>query len=223
MSLSIDRSATGTDTETRLARTAVRLFAAKGFAATGIRDLARELDVTSAALYHYVARKEDLLVGIMNACLDEYLRAAHLAVASSDDPLDRLCRLVHVHVSGECTNPMTSLVTDREIRSLSGDDLTAVIRRRDEFDGLYRDVLTAGASAGSFRLIDPAVTRLSLVEMCSSVANWYQPGGGRSMADLQDTYASLARRLVGATGRRTVTIDQTLQVMRLASEPEATS
>ena len=218
MSLSIDRSATGV----RLAQAAVRLFATKGFAATGIRDLARELEMTTAALYHHVAGKEQLLVNIMTSCLDEYLRLAHRAVDSSTDPLVQLCRLVHSHVAGECTNPLTSLVTDREVRSLTGEDLTVVMDRRDRFETLYRDVLTAGDDQGHFRLIDPTVTRLGLIEMCNSVAHWYRPGGGRSMADLQDTHALLARRLVGATSRRAIAVDPKICADRLASEPEAT-
>lgn len=223
VSLSIDQQAdpelAPRPTQDRLARAAVRLFAERGFAATGIRDLARELDVSSAALYHYVDRKEELLVRLMSACLDEYLRVGRLAVSTSSDPLVQLCRLVHVHVAGECTNPLTSLVTDRELRSLSGDDLEEVMRRRDAFDELYRDVLTAGAETGRFRLIDPAVTRLGLMEMCNSVANWYRPGGSRSLADVQDTCARLARRLVGADGRTKVPVDSSPTVIRLASEP----
>lgn len=223
MSLSIDQQADPElaphPTQDRLARAAVRLFAERGFAATGIRDLARELGVSSAALYHYVDRKEELLVQLMSACLDECLRVGRLAVSTSSDPLVQLCRLVHVHVAGECTNPLTSLVTDRELRSLSGADLEEVMRRRDAFDGLYRDVLTAGAETGRFRLVDAAITRLGLMEMCNSVANWYRPGGPRSVQDIQDTCARLARRLVGARGRTAVPVDPTLSVVRLVSEP----
>lgn len=203
----------------RVAQAAVRLFSEEGFAATGIRDLGRELGLTSASLYHYVARKEDLLVSVMSACLAEYLRGGRAAVESSQDPLVQLCRLVHFHVAAECTNPLTSVVTDREVRSLTGDDRVSVIAKRDELDALYGDVISRGAELGVFNLIDPMVSRLVLIEMCNSVANWYRPDGKLTVVELQDRYAQLARRLVGATSRKQVPVGSESSAARLASEP----
>ena len=40
------------DTAARIHEAALRLFAAHGYAATGIRDVARDAGVTTAALYH---------------------------------------------------------------------------------------------------------------------------------------------------------------------------
>ncbi len=197
----------------------MRLFSEKGFAATGIRDLGREMGMTSASLYHYVARKEDLLVSVMSACLTEYLRGARAAVESSQDPLVQLCRLVHFHVAAECANPLTSRVTDREVRSLTGDDRASIIAQRDELDAVYGDVIARGAEQGVFNLIDPMVSRLVLIEMCNSVANWYRPDGKLTVVELQDRYSQLARRLVGATGRKQVPVGAGSRAMRLASEP----
>lgn len=219
MTLSIDQLGIAQSTQDRIAQVAVSLFSEKGFAATGIRDLGREMGMTSASLYHYVANKEDLLVGVMSACLAEYLRGCRAAVESSDDPLVQLCRLVHFHVAAECTNPLTSLVTDREVRSLNGENRTRIVALRNDLDALYRDVIVLGAARGVFNLIDPMVSRLVLLEMCNSVANWYRPDGTLSVVELQDRYAQLARRLVGATSRKQVPVWPDSIAVRLASEP----
>ena len=203
----------------RVNQVAVSLFSRQGFAATGIRDIGRELGLTSATLYHYVANKEDLLVGVMEACLREYLRGGHEAVASSPDAVVQLCRLVHFHVAAECVNPMTSQVTDRELRSLTGANRARIIDLRDEFDSLYRAVIEAGTELGCFDLIDPRVSRLVLVEMCNGVANWYRVDGGLSIVELQDRYAALARRVVGARSTTRVAMLADLIPTRLASEP----
>lgn len=203
----------------RVNQVAVSLFSRQGFAATGIRDIGRELGLTSATLYHYVANKEDLLVGVMEACLREYLRGGHEAVASSPDAVMQLCRLVHFHVAAECVNPMTSQVTDRELRSLTGANRARIIDLRDEFDSLYRAVIEAGTEQGCFDLIDPRVSRLVLVEMCNGVANWYRVDGGLSIVELQDRYAALARRVVGARSTKRVAMLADLIPTRLASEP----
>lgn len=205
--------------ESRVAQAAVSLFSRKGFAAAGIRDIGRQLDLTSATLYHYVANKEDLLVRIMSACLEEYLRGGRQAIESSPDAVVQLCRLVHFHVAAECSNPMTSQVTDREVRALTGGNRDLIVRLRDEFDGLYRSVIDAGAQGGVFDLVDPLVSRLVLVEMCNGVANWYRPDGDLSVGELQDRYAKLARRIVGAGTRRRVPLWAQTHAARLPSEP----
>lgn len=179
--------------------------------------------MTSAALYHYVDRKEDLLVHVMSACLDEYLHAARAAAGSSSEPLVQLCRLVHVHVATECANPLTSQVTDRELSALIEQDRAAIISKRDDFDAVYDGILRRGESEGVFDLVDRMVTRLALIEMCNSVANWYRPTGDLRVVDIQDRYASLARRMVGATRRLHVAVDPDMVAVTLASEPLRTT
>jgi TetR/AcrR family transcriptional regulator, cholesterol catabolism regulator len=222
MNLSIDQLGGRPPMHDRVTQVAVGLFSNKGFAATGIRDIGRELGLTSATLYHYVANKEELLVGVMEACLHEYLRGGSDAVSSSPDAVVQLCRLVHFHVAAECTNPMTSQVTNREVRSLTGANRARIIDLRDQFDSLYRGVIDAGTEQGTFDLIDPRVSRLVLVEMCNGVANWYRVDGGLSVVKLQDRYASLARRVVGVSSRKRVSMLADLTPARLASEPLAT-
>ncbi|HEY8641410.1 MAG TPA: helix-turn-helix domain-containing protein, partial [Candidatus Dormibacteraeota bacterium] len=40
---------------------ALRLFGTKGYGAVGIREIALEAGISTAALYHYMRTKEDLL------------------------------------------------------------------------------------------------------------------------------------------------------------------
>ncbi len=203
----------------RVFQEAVKLFARRGFAATGIRDIGREVGLTSAALYHYVTSKEELLADVMSECMNEFLRGGRAARASSDEPVIQLSRLVRFHVAAECVNPLTSQVTDREVRSLTGDNRTRVIALRDEFESVYRAVLTDGAEASGFNLIDQRLPSFAMVEMCNGVANWYRPGGRLSVEELQGHYATLAHRMVKVRSRRTDPGSDILAV-RLPSEPE---
>jgi AcrR family transcriptional regulator len=52
-------------TRRRIQDAALQLFAAKGFFATGIREIADRVGVTTAALYHYMGSKDELLIEIM--------------------------------------------------------------------------------------------------------------------------------------------------------------
>ncbi|MGW0484189.1 TetR/AcrR family transcriptional regulator [Nonomuraea sp. NPDC003214] len=200
---------------------AVSLFAQKGYAATGIRELGRAAGITSATLYHYAGSKEEILTGIMRACLEELLRSAREAVGGSADPAVRLARLVRVHVGLCALNPLTAKVTDQEIRALTADDHRLLVGLRDDYESIFAGVIEDGMSTGVFRLADQRVARLALLEMCNGVANWYRPDGRLGVAELQDQFVELACRLMGAPVRRPGDPGELPAPVRLASEPVA--
>ncbi|MEV4222067.1 TetR/AcrR family transcriptional regulator [Nonomuraea sp. NPDC049725] len=200
---------------------AVSLFAQKGYAATGIRELGRAAGITSATLYHYAGSKEEILTGIMRACLEELLRSAREAVGGSADPAVRLARLVRVHVGLCALNPLTAKVTDQEIRALTADDHRLLVGLRDDYESIFAGVIEDGMSTGVFRLADQRVARLALLEMCNGVANWYRPDGRLGVAELQDQFVELACRLMGAPARRPGEPEELPAPARLASEPVA--
>ncbi|MEV4312620.1 TetR/AcrR family transcriptional regulator [Actinocrispum sp. NPDC049592] len=200
-------------------RAAVRLFAGRGFAATGIRELSGAAGLNSATLYHYAGGKEELLASIMRACLQALLRAGQQAVAGSDDPPVQLARLVRAHVAMESANPLTSRVTDHEVRSLTGGNRTEIMAMRDAYEGLFRDVLSKGRANGDFDIADLTTTRLAIMEMCNGVHNWFNPNGRLTRAALADRFADLACRMTGARaiGRREA--GRPVDVPVLPSEP----
>lgn len=203
----------------RIRRSAVRLFAVRGFTATGIREIGREVGLNSATLYHHSGGKEELLVGIMQACLDELLRAGSAALVQVADPAVQLARLVRTHVAIEAINPCTARVTDREVHALSVGNCEHVVGMRDDYQSMFQQVLERGVLTGQFQLTDVRVVTLALLEMCNGVANWFRPDARLTIPELQDRFVELSCRLSGA---RLVTRDECgpdVKVVRLESEP----
>ncbi|WP_216209914.1 TetR/AcrR family transcriptional regulator [Amycolatopsis aidingensis] len=184
-------------TRDRIRRAAVKLFAEKGFHGTGIRDLAQEARLSSASLYHYVGNKEDLLAGIMQDALRALLTAAQEVVAGVTDPVERLGRLVALHVITHAVQREETTVVDNEVRSLSPDTRQPVVKLRDAYERLWAETIREGQRAGVFHTDQPSVTRLALLEMCNGVARWYSPRGVLGLEQLAGHYARLALRAVG--------------------------
>ncbi|WP_435159585.1 TetR/AcrR family transcriptional regulator [Amycolatopsis sacchari] len=187
------------NTEQRVRRAAVRLFAEKGFHGTGIRDLAQAAGISSASLYHYMGTKEDLLVTIMRECLDRLLLGARRAVEGVADPRERLASLVALHVLAHARQPAETRVVDNEVPALSAAARRRVVALRDEYEQLWTDVIGEGLRHRAFAVAEPAVTRLALLEMCSGVARWYSPRGPLDLDRLASHYACLALRMLGST------------------------
>jgi AcrR family transcriptional regulator len=204
-------------TKRRIEAAALQLFASKGFEATGIRDIADRAGVSTAALYHYMGSKDELLVAFMVESMTELIRAARAALEGCEDPAEQLAALVRTHVGFHTLDAQRSLVADDELRAVSDVAFTKVMQLRDGYELLWAETLDLGVRSGEFSLADPRVTRLALLEMCNGVARWYSDRGPRSPAEIADCFADLALAMVSARKRGDVA---TLADLRSRPTPE---
>src|SRR3954468_21854544 len=117
------------------------LFHANGYPATSVRDIAKALDIQAASMYAHVASKEDVLWSIVDRAATDFERAADAATvdAAASDPVDRLAALVEAHVEVVTADPERSSVFVTEWRHLSEDRRTEIARRRDAYEGRFRE------------------------------------------------------------------------------------
>jgi len=185
--------------DTRIREAAVRLFAQRGFAGTGIREIATEAGVTSAALYHWVGTKEQLLVEIMGDVLEGLISAADQISQALERPDARLAALAEHHVWFHAVHQLATIVTDTELRALGSETRTGVIGLRDRYERIWQGVVVAGVNDGVFRVDDPRIATTALLQMCTGVAHWYQATGPLTLTRLCRIHADLALSMVRAT------------------------
>src|SRR6202167_2808139 len=186
-------------TKQRIAQAALQLFAAKGFEATGIRDIADRAGLSTAALYHYMGSKDELLVAFMVDSMTQLTKVAYAALEAAADPAAQLSALVRTHVGFHTLDAQRSLVADDELRAVSDVAFTKVMQLRDGYELMWAQTLERGKSSGGFSFADARITRLALLEMCNGVARWYSDRGPRHPAEIADCFAGLALAMVGAT------------------------
>lgn len=204
-----ERTQVSGTTRERIVSTALRLFAEKGFAAVGIREIASEVGLSSATLYHYMGSKDDLLQDIMTDRLGRLITVNRQALTGLGLPEDKLVTVVRVHVLVHALHPDS--VVDHQIRDLGPKARAAVIALRDEYEAIWRSLLAEGtAQPAVFRIGSPKLTRLALLEMCNGVARWYARSGEFTPGDIADYYADLALGMVAARrGGRAIRLDAT--------------
>jgi AcrR family transcriptional regulator len=185
-----------TDAEARIRASALRLFATRGYEATGIRDVARDAGLSLSTIYHYVDSKEALLLAIATGAMEVLRTAAEEALATATTPPARLAALVEAHVLVHGRNRLEALVSDTELRALSEPERKGAVRLRDSYDAIWQRVLDEGTAAGDFVAEDTRLVRLALLQMCTGVAYWYSPAGDRSLEHIAKTFADLALAMV---------------------------
>ncbi|WP_245645271.1 TetR/AcrR family transcriptional regulator [Pseudonocardia acaciae] len=195
-------ASTDGDTQRQVWDAAVRLFAAKGFHGTGIRELADAANLSSASLYHYMGTKEDLLFGIMRTCLERLIKAAERVTEGDPSPPEVIVRLVHVHVITHALHRDETTVVDNEIAALGPDRRAAVVEYRDGYEDHWRRPIAQGCEQGLFWVPDQRFARMALLEMCSGVPKWYTPDGPLDLDTIAATHAQLALQLLGVPPRQ---------------------
>jgi AcrR family transcriptional regulator len=80
----------GIDTKARIVDTATTLFAKKGFAATGLRELANEADVNLAMINYFFGSKKGLLKDILDTFFDGYSSLMQQHLRGPDEPKEKL-------------------------------------------------------------------------------------------------------------------------------------
>src|SRR5215210_9438742 len=79
-------------------RAAIDVFAERGFFNAQVADVARAAGVAAGTVYLYFRSKDDLLVSIFERTMRETLAEGRAAVASLNDPAERLRRFARLHL-----------------------------------------------------------------------------------------------------------------------------
>ena len=173
-------------TRSQLVRAARRLFAEQGYAATQITQVAREAQVSTGALYHHWATKQDLLAAVVSAL---HLELATRIADSTDPEASPLERFEH---AGRI---FLRRCADRDVGRIMLVDGPAVLGQVwDRLDrrwwlGPTEALLTQAADAGEIVSEDPELLAVALLGVLSAL--------GRRIAEQPDAVddASISRVL----------------------------
>jgi AcrR family transcriptional regulator len=185
-------------TRDRLRQAATKLFAERGFHGTGIRDIAAAAGTTLSSLYYSFDNKEDLLEDIMFASTEPLRQAAARVEEAYKDPCARLAMLIEQHVWSHATDQLAKIVSDGELRALTGSHRRRVIALRDTYEAVWRRTIDLGITSGAFDVTQPKAVEIGLLEMCTAVSHWFDPSGPLEVAQLCDTYADAGLAMVRA-------------------------
>jgi AcrR family transcriptional regulator len=137
----------GTDAREAILDAAARLFAANGYAATGTREIATEVGLRQASLFHYFSRKEDILAELLDRTVSPSLDATAWLAGRSEPAQIRLYLVVRqdvINLFGS-RHTLAALQLLPEARSERFADFWAKrARLRRRYQALVREMSRAG-------------------------------------------------------------------------------
>lgn len=183
-----------------LYETAARLFNKHGYHGTSLSDLAKDLGISKAAIYNYVADKRELLYGIHLRSLDA-ARDAQAAAAGEKRGLDKVRKAIFNYVSAITVSPTITFIL-LEDGALSPEQAEEVLAARSELDHQFRGFVAAGVRDKSIAPCDPQLISFLITGGLAWISKWFDPNGawsGDQVAEAMSvTYARmLSGELVG--------------------------
>jgi AcrR family transcriptional regulator len=182
-------------------RAASRLFRSQGLHSTGMRDIAAAAGMAVGNLYYYFRDKQELLAFCQEDALEGLLDlAARVRVLplGADQKL-YLLMVGHVVRLHEGT---PGSIAHLDVNALAPEARSAVLARRDAYEGTYRQVVRQGGESGVFRPVDPRVAAAAILGALNWTAQWYRPDGSKSTRQLGEEMAEQLLRGVLAEGVR---------------------
>lgn len=174
-----------------LERVAARLFAERGFDATGFEDIASALDLRGPSLYHYFSSKEELFLRCVRQSASEVMVRLKKIAREPGIPQERLRRLFREQVLIELRDyPEFVPLFFRIVVSVPAlrDEIMSIRRGHAEiFETVVRELLACPSGPlGQARIqLEIAFGALAYLP------DWYDPGGPLSVEELGDGVAEL--------------------------------
>ncbi len=187
-------------TEHLVREAALTLFAQRGFHGTALRDIANEVGIRTPSLYNHIESKQELLRGILVTTTEQVWSDFEAAVDSVTDVSERLRRAVVTYALRHAVYRREALIVNRDVASLDEPARSEVMGLRRRHERAVRELIIEGVGAGAFRVGDPFLASFGILEMCVSVARWFDPSGPLSAEQVAAEYGVFALRLVGAAG-----------------------
>lgn len=196
----------GEETARRILDAAATMFLKYGYEGTTMSRVAKEVGVSTPALYWHFDSKAVLAFAFMRRSLEAVISYVETRV-TAEDPLEQLQQFVRAYVTYQLELGGHLPAEDTLYRhgfellmgSLSREDAERLQQlRREPFDFLSR-ILETGIREGRFHVHDRPVTAQAIMSMCDYVFTWYRPGGRLGIPAVADVYALTACRMAGVS------------------------
>lgn len=173
-------------------RHAARLFRAKGYERTTVRELADAVGLKSASLFHYYSSKPEILAAVMEQGLKLAGENATRAIEQEVTPRRRLEACFRYYLIGllseDYRDYMTCLLYD--FRSLPPDLAGRVHQYRSRLERRWQSVLNE-AMPPEERFGARLTGQFIFGAMCWAL-QWYNPKGAMDLEELSRRFADLA-------------------------------
>jgi AcrR family transcriptional regulator len=178
---------------------ASKLFAAKGYNGTNLKEVADRLGCTRQALYYHFVNKDEIVQELVQSAFDSMTEVLAPLITPALPPLERLAQMLHEYARMCLTRQAVFSVYYNRRHTGSEESFEAInSRERSDVDAMSKVIEQWQKDNGREGDFPPRTMVLFLIGVCNSTLAWYRPDG----RDDVDTIVNYVVRfaLQGMTG-----------------------
>jgi TetR/AcrR family transcriptional regulator, cholesterol catabolism regulator len=173
-----------------IVKAAATTFAAKGYLATTLDEIAKEIGVSKPALYYHIKNKEEILREIIGRIMEPMEEVAR--VGKSDlGPRERVEMMIYLLVKFAVERKEITLIALEQSRILPKRSQDALRRRQKEVEKVLQETLKEGKQQGVFAIDDVKMASFAILAVSNWIYRWYQPGGTLTARVISDQFIQL--------------------------------
>ena len=176
-----------------LIESAATLFAAQGFKATSMRDIAKAVDMLPGSIYYHFSSKDDLLLAIYEAGVQQITEVFESAIEPLTDPWERLeagmAALVRAVTEESAYTRVIFRVKPDEVAKYQAE----LIDLRDQFEAKFAQLI---GDLPSKRWVDKHLLRLLMLGAGNHAQLWFDPEGSYSAEEIGAQWSRFIRDAV---------------------------
>lgn len=194
------------DNRSRILDAAATEFMNAGFDATSIDDIACGIGQTKGLIYYHFRSKIDIFYAVYERGMRQVSAQVVPQVNAPGTGMDRLRRMAKAHVADLLLNlgyhDVMRQGVEKRLRMKLTDPQREAGRRlgtlRDEYESLFRLVISEGVEDGSIRQLPVTVAARTLIGGLNAVAIWSRNQAEQSLlSEMDDLATQIADVLVG--------------------------
>ena len=170
---------------------AANIFFAKGFHATSIEDVARDVGMLKGSLYYYIKSKEDLLFQLLMAGIEDGDAFIARQIDIHGDPAEQLEQAIRAQIDYIVQNRVPFGLFLHEFDSLSGKRQHKLISVMSRYNSRFVDLVRRGQEQGKLVEGEPWIIVNGLLGMCNWLYRWYDPDHEADSSRIKDIFVKI--------------------------------
>ena len=172
---------------------AAELFAAKGVAATTVREIADAVGILSGSLYHHFKSKQHIVEEILTDYFEDLQKSYTSALSEKGSPAEQLRSLIRTSLETVNRHPHAAEIYQGDygyLQTLPHFDYLKTAA--GDVQKAWLEVISAGVTTGDFRAdVDPRVFYRLLRDSVWLSVRWYRPRPGYPVSQFADDAANV--------------------------------
>lgn len=153
-------------------KAASALFHKKGYKATTLQEIAAEVNMEAPSLYNHIQSKQEILSDLLLRVATKFIEGITSINESSLTGIERLERVIELHISLSSKYPDTMSLMRAEYVHLADDSYRAYVQLKDDYEAQFNKIIEDSIKEGEITNLNKDLIIFNLLSTLGSIYAW---------------------------------------------------